>query len=128
MTNDKNASIQELKEKIKKFVKKRDWEKYHTPKNLSMSIAIEAAELMENFQWENQKDALKLLENARKRKEIEEELADIAIYVIDFCGIYSIDLAKIINQKLAKNNKKYPVRLSKGNSYKYNVLKSKKRY
>lgn len=124
---DKHATIKKLKNEIDKFVKNRNWEQYHTPKNLSMCIAVEVAELMENFQWESSDDSFRLLENLKKRKKIEEELADIAIYVIDFCSLYGIDLTRIIMNKLVKNNKKYPVRLSRGKVYKYSQLSGKKR-
>jgi len=126
MNKDNNTTIADLKKKIEKFMNDRDWEQYHDPKNLSMSIAIEAAELMENFQWDNSEHSLKTLKDREKRKNIEEELADIAVYVIDFCNMNGIDLTEIIQKKLAKNEKKYPVSLSKGKAIKYNRLKVRK--
>jgi len=126
MHQDKEVTIEDLKIIIQRFIKERDWEQYHNPKNLSMSIAIEAAELMENFQWDDSKCSFDILKDKRKRRNIEDEVADIAIYIIDFCNMNGIDLATIVKRKLNKNKKKYPVRLSKGKSTKYNQFASEK--
>ena len=120
-------TLQEIKEKISRFISKRNWEQYHTPKNISMSIAIEAAELMEHFQWLSPEESRDLLGNAAGRAEIEDELADIAIYVLDFCNLFSIDIEKIIARKLGKTAKKYPVRLVKGKAHKYTYYQKLKR-
>ena len=114
-----NTTLREIKGKIKKFIKERDWEKYHSPKNISMSIAIEAAELMEHFQWLTIDQSKKLLKNKSRREEIEDELADIAIYVLDFCNAFDINIEKCILRKLDKSSKKYPVRLVRGKAHKY---------
>lgn len=124
--NDKKTTIENLKIKIQKFVKDRDWEQYHNPKNLSMSIAIEAAELMENFQWDNAEASLKVLKSKHNLENIEDEIADIAIYIIDFCNMNGLDLAKIIKKKLLKNKRKYPIKLCKGRATKYNQFRSGK--
>jgi len=117
---DKDTPIQKLKEEINRFVSERDWEKFHSPKNLSMSIAIEAAELMEKFQWLEGVESKEL--TSRQKQEIEEELADIAVYVLNFCSLYGIDLSDAIERKLKINSKKYPVERVKGNSKKYTEL------
>jgi len=117
-------SIQQLKKDIKKFVKERSWEQFHSPKNLSMSLSIEAAELMEHFQWTNTvEEAVKVLKDKRKRSEVEDEVADIAIYLIDFCNLYNVDLEKVILKKMKKNVKKYPAKRVKGESEKYTFYK-----
>ncbi|HSA30502.1 MAG TPA: nucleotide pyrophosphohydrolase [Candidatus Omnitrophota bacterium] len=104
-----------IQDKIKKFVKERDWEKFHTPKNLSMSLSIEAAELMEHFQWTNSaEEAAQILKDKRKKFEIEDEVADVAIYLMGFCGLYGIDLEKAVLRKIKKNARKYPAKLVKG--------------
>ncbi|HAH20589.1 MAG TPA: NTP pyrophosphohydrolase [Candidatus Omnitrophica bacterium] len=120
-------TLQEIKERISRFISKRNWEQYHSPKNISMSIAIEAAELMEHFQWLSPEESRDLLGNAAGRAEIEDELADIAIYVLDFCNLFSIDIEKIIARKLGKTAKKYPVRLVKGKAHKYTYYQKLKR-
>ncbi len=112
-------TLQEIKTRIKQFVNERDWEQYHSPKNLSMSIAIEAAELMEHFQWLTIEESHKLLKDKKKRIEIEDELADIAIYVLDFCNLFSIDIEKSIVRKLDKTARKYPARIVRGKIHKY---------
>ena len=119
-----SITIQQLKKDIKKFVKERNWEQFHSPKNLSMSLSIEAAELMEHFQWTNTvEEAVKVLGDTKKRSEIEDEIADIAIYLIDFCNLYGIDLEKSVLRKLKKNAKKYPAKMVKGKSEKYTFYK-----
>lgn len=119
-----SITIQQLKKDIKEFVKGRNWEQFHSPKNLSMSLSIEAAELMEHFQWTNTVDeAVKVLKDKRKRSEVEDEVADIAIYLIDFCNLYNVDFEKAIIKKMKKNVKKYPVKLAKGKMEKYTFYK-----
>lgn len=123
----KDTTLQSLKTKIQQFVRERDWEQYHSPKNLSMSIAIEAAELMEHFQWLTIEESKDLLLDRKKRVEIEDELADIAIFIFDFCNLFKIDIEKSILNKLKKSAKKYPARLVKGKSHKYTYyIKEKK--
>ena len=118
---DKKNTIHDLKKEISKFVKARDWEKFHSPKNLSMAIAIEAAELMEHFQWHGQGEDLKRLKS--NRLEIEDELADILAFLLSFSNLYQIDLSKALLRKLKKNAKKYPVHLAKGKAHKYTAYK-----
>jgi NTP pyrophosphatase (non-canonical NTP hydrolase) len=120
------VTLQEIKNKIKSFVKERDWEQYHSPKNLSMSIAIEAAELMEHFQWTTNDHARKLLRDKRKREEIEDELADIAIFILDFCNAFQIDIEQCILRKLEKSKIKYPASIVKGKAHKYTYYRTGK--
>ena len=112
-------SLNHIKKEIKKFIRERNWEKYHSPKNISMSIAIEAAELMEHFQWLTIDQSKKLLKDKKKRAEIEDELADIAIYLLDFCNLFDIGLESCILRKLEKSSRKYPVHLVRGKAHKY---------
>ena len=118
-------SLYEIKKKIKAFIKDRDWEKFHSPKNISMSIAIEAAELMEHFQWLTIEQSKRLLSKKSEREDIEDELADIAIYILDFCNAFNINIEKCILRKLEKSSKKYPVYLAKGKAHKYTHYKDK---
>lgn len=96
---------------ILKFRDDRNWKQFHTPENLSKSIVLEAAELLENFQWG---DKYADIDN------IKEELADIFIYGLLLAEHYGFDFKEIIEEKLKKNNKKYPIEHSKGNAKKYN--------
>ena len=99
-------------ERIRKFNKDRDWEQFHTPENLAKSIAIEAGELLECFQWSPEFD----------RQAVQEELADVMSYCIDMADALGVDLEEILLDKIAKNEAKYPVEKSKGNSKKYTEL------
>ncbi len=117
---DSKLDLTDVNQKIATFIRKRDWVQFHSPKNVSMSIAIEAAELMEHFQWSNSaEESRAVMEDPTKRVQIEDELADIAIYLLDFCQLNQIDLKNAIETKLAKNIKKYPMAVSKGRSDKY---------
>jgi len=104
--NDKIATIQNLKDLVETFRKERNWGKHHSSKNLAVSIAIEAAELMEHFQWDDYKD-----ENEEK---LSSELADIVIYCLYFAVSNKIDIAKAVEKKIAKISKKYPVKVFNG--------------
>ena len=106
--SDKKTTIFNLKEKIEKFVNERKWEQFHSPKNLSMSISIEAAELMELFQWITNKESNAKMDKGELRENAIDEIADVLIYSFAFCNRNKIDISKAINQKLKKNIQKYP--------------------
>lgn len=106
-------SLEELKTKIKEFVDERDWNKFHTPANLSKSISIEANELLECFQWD---------EVNFNMENVKEELADVINYCIQMATILDLDIKDIVLAKLKKNALKYPVNKCKGKSTKYNQL------
>ena len=105
--SDENTTIEKLKEKVAQFVSERNWERYHSPKNLSMTIAIEAAELMEKFQWIDEDESYK--EIVCNKKEIEEELADVFSVVLSFAHFYKIDLSDAFMRKMMANAQKYPI-------------------
>src|SRR5689334_22748197 len=106
---DSATTISELKTRVLAFARERDWEQFHSPKNLSMALAAESGELMEHFLWTESKDSAAPLASAQKREKIEDELADVVIYALEFANIGQIDLAQAIEAKLAKNAAKYPV-------------------
>ena len=106
--SDNQISIEELKSTVEKFVNERDWEKFHSPKNLSMSISIEASELMELFQWLTFKESKEKMKEGKLRKNAIDEIADVMIYAISFCNRNNIDISDAIVQKMKKNEKKYP--------------------
>jgi NTP pyrophosphatase (non-canonical NTP hydrolase) len=107
-----------LQQKVDEFSLQRDWEKFHTPKNLTMALTIEAAELMEIFQWQEGADGIAGLSD-KKRLAVEHEVADIFIYLLRFCSVSGIDLLKAAEDKLKLNAEKYPAELVKGKSKKY---------
>ena len=113
--NDSSTVIQELKTIAQSFVDERDWQQFHSPKNLSMSVAIEAAELMELFQWQTPEESMRMaIESDYLREHLEEELADVLIYCLNLAHTTNIDITSIILRKIAKNEQKYPVREFKG--------------
>ena len=103
---DKITNIQEIKDKISKFVKERDWTDAHSPKNLSMSIAIEAAELMEIFQWLSNEQAWDI-KDSNEFIHLKEELADVMIYCMSLANQLDIDVSSAIEDKIAKNEKRF---------------------
>ena len=109
-----------LKLRLQQFSNDREWNKFHTLKNLACSISIESSELLEIFQWED----LSSLENRQKelKEKVSDEVADIMLYLLRFSDLAEIDLEKACFKKIEKNEKKYPVNLSKGNSKKYTDL------
>jgi len=114
----KIMNISEIQNQLKKFAIERDWEQFHTPKNLAMALSVEASELVEIFQWLNVEESNS--PDQRQIKKINNEVADIAMYLLRFCSVLGIDLEKAIESKLERNAEKYPVNLSKGNAQKYN--------
>ena len=119
---DRATSLQVLKDQVKAFAVERDWEQFHTPKNLSMAIAAEAAELMEHFLWKGSGESAHVLDDPAKRAEIAEELADILIFSLEFANIAGLDVATIIEEKMRSNAVKYPVEKAKGRADKYTEL------
>ncbi len=103
----------ETLERIKKFNKDRDWAQFHSPANLAKSISIEAGELLECFQWD---------EEHFKPEEVKEELADVLIYCHDLLDRLGLDEDEIVNEKMAKNEAKYPIEKAKGKADKYDKL------
>ena len=114
----KIMNILEIQNQLKKFAIERDWEQFHTPKNLAMALSVEASELVEIFQWLNVEESNS--PDQGQIKKINNEVADIAMYILRFWSVLGIDLEKAIESKLERNAEKYPVNLSKGNSQKYN--------
>ena len=112
--NDKTTTICELEEIMADFVRQRDWEKYHEPKNLAMSIAIEAGELMELFQWSDHGKSHSFLSNARNKTMVAHEMADVLAYLLSLANVTGIDLASSFREKMALNKRKYPVETTKG--------------
>jgi NTP pyrophosphatase (non-canonical NTP hydrolase) len=110
--------IQQLQEKIRAFRDERNWMQFHDPKSMASSICIEAAELLEHFQWKDKDEAEEYLKD--HKKEVSEEIADVAMYLFEFAENLGIDLKKAIEDKLEKNAQKYPIEKAKGSSKKYN--------
>ncbi len=118
--SDTRTTIADLKALVKHFVEERNWGQYHTPKNLSMNLAVEAAELMEIFLWVDGKESIKELEE--RRAEVADELADVTMVILNFCYRYNIDLSTVFQEKMKRNAEKYPVEKAKGSRAKYTAL------
>jgi len=108
MTDD-DTTVADLRNRIAAFVRERDWEQFHDPKNLSASIAIEAAELMEHFQWVHSDRVAEVRTDPAAMALISEELADILAFALSFANALDIDIPSTLIAKLAKNEEKYPV-------------------
>lgn len=109
-----------LKTAAEKFASDRDWDQFHSVKNLSMALSVECSELLEIFQWMSEEDSNNVKNNPEKLEKVEDEVADIFVYLMRLSGKLNIDLEKAVICKMKKNESKYPVELSRGNSKKYN--------
>jgi dCTP diphosphatase len=107
--SDANTTVQELIEAVAAFRDARDWAQFHAPKNLSMAIAIEAAELMEQFQWVDVAESRAVLQEGGSRTAVAEELADVLLYCFSLASMAGFDLSTILRRKMAANAEKYPV-------------------
>jgi len=114
------ADIKNLTEKIIKFRDKRDWKQFHNPKDTALSLVLEAAEVLEHFQWKNDKE---IAEHIKKNKdEIAEELADVLYWILLMSNDLKINIRKALVSKIKKNEENYPVEKSKGKHTKYTKL------
>ena len=107
---DVEATIGSLKADVADFIRKRQWEQYHDPKAVAMSIAIEAAELLEAFQWLDPAESWEVVKDQAHRYQVADELADVLIYCLSFANMADIDLSSAIRSKLDKNRKRFPIR------------------
>lgn len=112
--DDKDTTVWRLKEHVSQFIEEREWQKYHNPKNLAMSISIEAAELMELFQWLTIEESIALKENPAKFQMVKDEIADILAYCLSLSLVFDIDLSQAVLEKFEKNRSKYPAAKYKG--------------
>ena len=119
---DSATTLGELKTRVLAFVDERDWQQFHSPKNLSMALAAEAGELMEHFLWATPEQSRAIASDPAKRAKIADELADVVIYAIEFANMTGLDIAAAIEAKMAANAKKYPVEKARGRAEKYTEL------
>ncbi len=114
---NKGRPLEELVHKLRAFAKKRDWEKYHSPKNLAMALSVEVAEIVELFQWMTEEGSKKL--NKKMIGKLREEIGDVMIYLTKLADKFGIDVIDAAEKKLRINEKKYPAEIVKGKSEKY---------
>jgi len=110
-------SLEQIKQRLRNFAADRDWDQFHSPKNLAMALIVEAAELVEHFQWLKEEESASL--QNQKLAEVEQELADIQIYLIRLADKLNIDLLSAVNHKIELNERKYPAERVHGSSKKY---------
>lgn len=109
MTDDRQTPVDELRQLVRTFVAERKWESFHNPKNLAMSLSIEASELMEHFQWLSLDEARQRASDPQHREAIADEVADCLAYVLAMADAVGIDLTTELQRKMIKNAVKYPV-------------------
>ncbi len=114
------VSLNALRADLRRFAAERDWQQFHTPKNLAMALSVEAAELLEHFQWLTPEQSSRL--DAKARRAVGEELADVLLYLTRLADVLEIDPLTAARRKLRLNARKYPVAKSKGNARKYSEL------
>lgn len=114
------ADLPALTLALRDFARERDWEQFHSPKNLATALSVEAAELLEHFQWMTEAQSRDL--PADKKAKVAAEAADVLLYLLQLCDKLDIDLAQAARDKLVRNAEKYPVERARGNSRKYDEL------
>ena len=117
MNTDSADRFEQFSERIKTFVDERDWEQFHSPKNLAMAMIVEAGELVEHFQWLTEEQSENL--NDEKMRQIEYELADVFVYLVRIAQRLDVDLLAAGHRKMALNESKYPAELVSGDARKY---------
>ena len=115
---DDSTTVAALRQVVADFVAEREWQRYHDPKNLAMSIAIETGELMEHFQWVRNEELADLLSDDERRGEIIDEIADITCYIMALANVLDVDLSEALTGKMKKNERKYPAEEFKGRYFK----------
>ena len=112
--------LQELRDALRRFAAERDWERFHSPKNLAMALSVEVAELLEHFQWLSEEESSAL--PAERLAQVREELADVLIYLVRLADRLDVELLGSARAKMAKNALKYPADKARGNNRKYTEL------
>jgi dCTP diphosphatase len=111
---DQTTPVAELRQAMARFVQEREWEPFHSPKNLTMALAVEVGELMEHFLWIDNEPSRAAVEDAEKRVQVSEEIADVTCLILALCNSLDIDLSQAVEDKLQKNERKYPVEKCRG--------------
>jgi len=119
MPSDHDTPIAMLRDRIAAFAQERDWDQFHSPQNLAMALAVEVGELLELFQWKTEVESRAVGQDPQAIAAVREELADVAIILLNLCNRMDTDLTQAVLAKLDVNAAKYPVNLAKGNARKY---------
>src|SRR5512139_2712552 len=113
------VDVSRLQQAVARFARERDWDRFHSPKNLAMALAGEAGELLELFQWLSEDDSREVARNPATARAVRDELADVLVYLVRLAAVLEVDLDEALRSKLATNAAKYPVALARGNARKY---------
>jgi NTP pyrophosphatase (non-canonical NTP hydrolase) len=116
---DRETTLHDLREQVRAFVREREWEQFHSVKELAAAIAIEAAELMEPLLWMRPEEAEQALDRPATRGQVEEELADVLILCVSLANALDVDISQIVATKLRANAEKYPAEVVRGSARKY---------
>ena len=111
------SDIADLQKRIRDFCSARDWDQFHTPKDMAISLSLEAAEVLEHFQWKNEAEIAQYLQT--NKQDVAEELSDVMYWVLRMADRFDVDIKDAFEKKLVKNDKKYPVEKARGNHKKY---------
>jgi NTP pyrophosphatase (non-canonical NTP hydrolase) len=114
--------MDDLVKAVLAFRDQRDWRQFHNPKDLAISISLEAAELLEPFQWKNPAEVTAFLDSEKNRRRVADEMADLLILLVSMSDVIGVDLIEAAHKKLVENGRKYPVDLARGNAKKYDTL------
>ena len=118
----KNINVEKINNEVTKFIEDRDWDQFHSIKNLSMALSVETSELVEIFQWLKEDESNNVSENPKMKLKVEEEIADIFVYLLRIATKSNIDIEDVVLAKIKKNAEKYPVEKAKGSAKKYTDL------
>lgn len=112
-------NLDELTKEVKEFCELRDWDQFHNPKDLAIGLSTEANELLDLFRFKSEQQMKEMMKSQEKRTQISEELGDVFFFLLRFGQLYGFDLKQVLEDKMEKNNKKYPKELVKGKNLKY---------
>lgn len=116
------VDVSRLQLAVARFARERDWERFHSPKNLAMALAAEAGELLELFQWLSEDESREAARRPASARAVRDEIADVLVYLVRLAAVLEVDLDEALRSKLAANAAKYPVELARGNAKKYSQL------
>jgi dCTP diphosphatase len=120
--SDSTATVSQLKAQIKEFVRERDWDQFHFPKDLAIGLAIEAGEVLEHFRFRSNEEIEQRLANGALRRDLGHELADVLYFTLLMCANLEMDASQILEEKLALSRQRYPIDQAKGKNLKYTEL------
>lgn len=117
---DQETTVLQLKEMVREFCEKRDWDQYHSPKELAIGISTEAGELLQLFRFKGEDQMIEMLLDRTASQKVRDELADVLYFILRFAQLYDIDLSQSLTEKIRQNDEKYPADIVRGKNQKYN--------